>query len=71
MIPGRTAVREYKYLGVGEFPTFSSVSRFRAAYIVSKLPDSDAEPIDEMSGSNLSRAYSRSEASQSGVRRAM
>ena len=40
--------------------------------MVSRLPDKDAEPIeDEMSGSNLSRAYSLSDASQSGVSFAM
>lgn len=36
--------------------------------MVSKLPDNEAEPIeDEMSGSNLKRAYSRSDANHSGV----
>jgi hypothetical protein len=49
----------------------SNVSRFRAAYIVSRLPDNDAEPIDEISGSNLNRAYSRRDESQSGVSLAM
>lgn len=36
--------------------------------MVSRLPDKEADPIDEeMSGSNLSRAYSRNDASHSGV----
>jgi len=38
---------------------------------VSKLPDNDAEPMDEISGSNLKRAYSRREESQRGVSLAM
>lgn len=36
--------------------------------MVSRLPESDAEPMEEViSGSNLRRAYSRSDASQRGV----
>lgn len=51
--------------------TLSKVSLLRAAYIVSKLPDNDADPIDEISGSNLNRAYSLNDASHNGVRRAI
>jgi len=39
--------------------------------MVSRLPDKDADPIEEMSGSNLNRAYSRRDDSQSGVSLAM
>lgn len=48
--------------------TFKSVSRFKAAYTSSRLVLCGPVPkLPEMSGSNLSRAYSWREESHSGV----